>query len=53
MHALLDAVKVADSLLCLLSTDGGIDDFGDYCLTCLCAQGIPAVNFGVQVSINN
>ncbi|XP_076105555.1 pre-rRNA-processing protein TSR1 homolog [Mytilus galloprovincialis] len=48
MHALLDAVKVADSLLCLLSTDGGIDDFGDYCLTCLCAQGIPAVNFGVQ-----
>ena len=49
MHALLDAVKVADSVLFLLSPDGGSDDFGDYCLTCLFGQGMPATTFGVQV----
>lgn len=52
MHALLDAVKVADSLLFLLSPDGGTDDFGDYCLTCLFGQGMPSAIFGVQVGFS-
>lgn len=50
IHSILDAAKVADSLLCLLSPDGGIDDLGDYCLTCLFGQGVPSVTFGIQVS---
>lgn len=49
IHAILDAAKVADSLLCILSPDGGIDYVGDKCLTCIFGQGLPAVTFAVQV----
>ncbi|KAJ8301575.1 hypothetical protein KUTeg_020562 [Tegillarca granosa] len=48
IHAILDAAKVADSLLCILSPDGGIDYVGDKCLTCIFGQGLPAVTFAVQ-----
>lgn len=47
--SVLDVAKVADSLLCVLSPEEGIDDQGDYTLKCLLAQGLPAVNFVVQV----
>ncbi|XP_060084844.1 pre-rRNA-processing protein TSR1 homolog [Ylistrum balloti] len=48
LHAILDAAKVADSLLCLLSPEGAVDSVGEYCISCLYAQGLPAVTFGVQ-----
>ena len=50
LYDLLDAVKVADSILLLLSTDNGIDEFGEYCLSCLLGQGLPAVTLALQVS---
>ncbi|XP_055958411.1 pre-rRNA-processing protein TSR1 homolog [Patella vulgata] len=43
LNALLDAVKVADTLLLLISPQDGIDDYGEYCLSCLFGQGLPAV----------
>ncbi|XP_064606334.1 pre-rRNA-processing protein TSR1 homolog [Liolophura sinensis] len=46
--SVLDAAKVADSVLCLLSPEEGMDDQGDDTLKCLLSQGLPAVNFVVQ-----
>ncbi|XP_033744471.1 pre-rRNA-processing protein TSR1 homolog isoform X2 [Pecten maximus] len=48
LHAILDAAKVADSLLCLLSPEGAADSVGEHCISCLYAQGLPAITFGVQ-----
>lgn len=42
MHSLLDVVKVADSLVFVLDSTEGWDSYGDYCLSCLFAQGLPA-----------
>uniref|UniRef100_A0A8C5DYA1 Bms1-type G domain-containing protein n=1 Tax=Gouania willdenowi TaxID=441366 RepID=A0A8C5DYA1_GOUWI len=42
MHSLLDLAKVADSLVFLLDPDEGWDSYGDYCLSCLFAQGLPS-----------
>ena len=50
LYALLDAAKVADSLLLLVSPEEGIDDYGEYCLSCLFAQGVPAPIIAIQVS---
>lgn len=50
LYAVLDSVKVADSLLCVLSPQGGMDDYGEQLLRCLFGQGIPAVTFVTQVS---
>ena len=47
---MLDAAKVADTVLLLPSMENGIDDYGDYCLTCLFAQGLPATLVAVQVT---
>lgn len=47
-YALLDAVKVADAVLALISPAGGIDDYGNHCLSCLFGQGLPAVTIAVQ-----
>ncbi|KAK6296680.1 hypothetical protein J4Q44_G00328220 [Coregonus suidteri] len=41
MHTLLDVVKVADSLVFVLDSTEGWDSYGDYCLSCLFAQGLP------------
>ena len=49
LYDLLDAAKVADSLLLLLSTDDGVDDYGEACLSCLLGQGLPAVTLVLQV----
>ena len=49
LYALLDAAKVADTLLLVPSTEHGIDDFGDYCLSCLFAQGLPSSIFVTKV----
>ncbi|XP_070558804.1 pre-rRNA-processing protein TSR1 homolog [Ptychodera flava] len=48
LTAILEAAKVADTLLCVLSPDGGWDSFGDLCLTCIFAQGLPATVHVVQ-----
>nr|XP_034305937.1 pre-rRNA-processing protein TSR1 homolog isoform X2 [Crassostrea gigas] len=48
LYAVLDSVKVADSLLCVLSPQGGMDDYGEQLLRCLFGQGIPAVTFVTQ-----
>ena len=51
LYDLLDAVKVADSLLLLLSIDEGLDDYGEHCLSCLLGQGLPSVTLALQVCI--
>uniref|UniRef100_A0A1A8CPL8 Pre-rRNA-processing protein TSR1 homolog n=2 Tax=Nothobranchius kadleci TaxID=1051664 RepID=A0A1A8CPL8_NOTKA len=42
MHSLLDVAKVADSLVFVLDPAEGWDSYGDYCLSCLFAQGLPS-----------
>ncbi|XP_035241528.1 pre-rRNA-processing protein TSR1 homolog [Anguilla anguilla] len=42
LHSLLDLAKVADSLLFVLDYTVGWDSYGDYCLSCLFAQGLPS-----------
>ncbi|XP_070826451.1 pre-rRNA-processing protein TSR1 homolog [Chaetodon trifascialis] len=42
MHALLDVAKIADSLVFVLDSTEGWDSYGDYCLSCLFAQGLPS-----------
>ncbi|XP_013867928.1 pre-rRNA-processing protein TSR1 homolog [Austrofundulus limnaeus] len=42
MHSLLDVVKVADSLVFVLDSTEGWDTYGEHCLSCLFAQGLPS-----------
>lgn len=42
MHSLLDVAKVADSLVFVLDSTEGWDSYGDHCLSCLFAQGLPS-----------
>lgn len=42
MHSLLDVAKIADSLVFVLDSTEGWDSYGDYCLSCLFAQGLPS-----------
>ncbi|XP_036392546.1 pre-rRNA-processing protein TSR1 homolog [Megalops cyprinoides] len=43
LHSLLDVAKVANSLLFVLDSTEGWDSYGDYCLSCLFAQGLPSI----------
>lgn len=52
MHSLLDMAKIADSLLFVLDTAEGWDDYGDYCLSCLFAQGLPS-HGGYKLACNS
>eukprot|EP00918_Siedleckia_nematoides_P035139 GHVU01076365.1.p1 GENE.GHVU01076365.1~~GHVU01076365.1.p1 ORF type:complete len:729 (-),score=121.62 GHVU01076365.1:308-2302(-) len=45
---MLDAAKVADCVLFVLSADEEISEHGEQCLTCLFAHGLPASVFCVQ-----
>ena len=49
LYAILDAAKVADILMFVLSPELGIDEWGEYCLSSLFAQGLPACLHIVQV----
>ena len=51
LYALLDAAKVADVILFLVSPESGIDSYGEYCLSCLFAQGMPASLLAMQVCV--
>ncbi|KAM9853646.1 pre-rRNA-processing protein TSR1 homolog [Aulostomus maculatus] len=42
IHSLLDVAKIADSLIFVLDSAEGWDSYGDYCLSCLFAQGLPS-----------
>ena len=42
-------LKVSDSLLFLLNATHPLDSFGDKCLSCIFAQGLPTSFLGVQV----
>lgn len=42
IHSLLDVAKIADSLVFVLDMTEGWDSYGDYCLSCLFAQGLPS-----------
>ncbi|KAM3875016.1 pre-rRNA-processing protein TSR1 homolog [Diretmus argenteus] len=42
IHSLLDVAKVADSLVFVLDSSDGWDSYGEYCLSCLFAQGLPS-----------
>ncbi|KAG8590164.1 hypothetical protein GDO81_006660 [Engystomops pustulosus] len=48
LHSLLDLVKVADTLLFVLDPEEGWDNYGEYCLSCLFAQGLPSFVLAVQ-----
>ncbi|EDL12782.1 TSR1, 20S rRNA accumulation, homolog (yeast), isoform CRA_a [Mus musculus] len=48
LHTLLDMAKVADTILFLLDPLEGWDSTGDYCLSCLFAQGLPTYTLAVQ-----
>ncbi|XP_075710270.1 pre-rRNA-processing protein TSR1 homolog [Rhinoderma darwinii] len=48
LHSLLDLAKVADTLLFVLDPQEGWDSYGDYCLSCLFAQGLPSFALAVQ-----
>lgn len=42
IHAVLDLAKVADTLLFVLDPYEGWDSYGDFCLSCVFAQGLPS-----------
>ncbi|KAM8853423.1 pre-rRNA-processing protein TSR1 homolog [Synchiropus picturatus] len=42
VHSLMDVAKIADSLIFVLDPNEGWDSYGDYCLSCLFAQGLPS-----------
>ncbi|XP_032901787.1 pre-rRNA-processing protein TSR1 homolog [Amblyraja radiata] len=48
IHAVLDLAKVADTLLFVLDPYEGWDSYGDFCLSCVFAQGLPSHVFVVQ-----
>ncbi|EAW90551.1 TSR1, 20S rRNA accumulation, homolog (yeast), isoform CRA_d [Homo sapiens] len=48
LHVVLDMAKVADTILFLLDPLEGWDSTGDYCLSCLFAQGLPTYTLAVQ-----
>lgn len=48
LHSLLDLAKAADTLLFVLDPQEGWDSYGDYCLSCLFAQGLPSFVVTVQ-----
>ncbi|XP_072326117.1 pre-rRNA-processing protein TSR1 homolog [Scyliorhinus torazame] len=48
IHAALDLAKVADTLMFVLDPYEGWDSSGDFCLSCLFAQGLPSHVFVVQ-----
>ncbi|XP_049716619.1 pre-rRNA-processing protein TSR1 homolog isoform X2 [Elephas maximus indicus] len=48
LHTVLDMAKVADTILFLLDSLEGWDSTGDYCLSCLFAQGLPTYTLAVQ-----
>ncbi|KAK2110578.1 ribosome biogenesis protein tsr1 [Saguinus oedipus] len=48
LHTVLDMAKVADTVLFLLDPLEGWDSTGDYCLSCLFAQGLPTYTLAVQ-----
>ncbi|XP_057173731.1 pre-rRNA-processing protein TSR1 homolog isoform X5 [Ursus arctos] len=48
LHTVLDMAKVADTILFLLDPLEGWDSTGDYCLSCLFAQGLPTYTLAVQ-----
>ncbi|XP_074119979.1 pre-rRNA-processing protein TSR1 homolog [Sminthopsis crassicaudata] len=48
LHTVLDLAKVADSILFVLDPVEGWDSTGDYCLSCLFAQGLPTYSVAIQ-----
>ncbi|KAG6928560.1 TSR1, 20S rRNA accumulation, -like protein L homeolog, partial [Chelydra serpentina] len=48
LHAVLDLAKAADTLLFVLDPLDGWDSTGDYCLSCLFAQGLPSYAVAVH-----
>ncbi|XP_063306020.1 pre-rRNA-processing protein TSR1 homolog isoform X2 [Pelobates fuscus] len=48
LHSVLDLAKVADTLLFVLDPQEGWDSYGDYCLSCLFAQGLPSYVLATQ-----
>ncbi|CAH1782691.1 unnamed protein product, partial [Owenia fusiformis] len=48
LYDVLDALKVADAILLIMSAEYGIDAFGEHSLSCLQAQGMPSAVHVVQ-----
>uniref|UniRef100_A0A3Q3JQ48 Pre-rRNA-processing protein TSR1 homolog n=2 Tax=Monopterus albus TaxID=43700 RepID=A0A3Q3JQ48_MONAL len=48
MHSLLDVAKIADSLVFVLDSSEGWDSYGNHCLSCLFAQGLPSYTLVCQ-----
>jgi pre-rRNA-processing protein TSR1 len=51
LRAILDAAKVADTLLFVMSVEEPVDEHGHFCLKCLQSQGLPASFFVCRVSL--
>lgn len=49
LSAILDTAKVADSVLGLMPPTEAWDDWGELCLSCLFAQGLPTTTITTQV----
>lgn len=45
LHAVLDAAKIADSILFVMSPDTELDERTDFLFSCLMGQGMPAATF--------
>jgi pre-rRNA-processing protein TSR1 len=50
---ILDAAKVADMILFVLSAEEEVDKFGELCMTTLRSQGIPSTLSFVQVCVDS
>lgn len=50
LHALLDAVKVADLVLFVLPVEGCVSASTEICLSCLLGHGLPSVTLAVRVN---
>lgn len=48
LYSTLDGVKVADSVILIISVEDGLDSYGESCLSCLMGQGMPSVTLVLQ-----
>ncbi|KAK3744874.1 hypothetical protein QZH41_003654 [Actinostola sp. cb2023] len=48
LYSVLDAIKVADTVVFLTSAENPVDSFTDQCLSAIFAQGLPATFHGIQ-----
>ncbi|XP_053376015.1 pre-rRNA-processing protein TSR1 homolog [Mercenaria mercenaria] len=48
LYSTLDGAKGADSVMFVMSSEAGLDSYGESCLSCLMGQGMPSVTLIIQ-----